>query len=365
MLGKQQVVNIAPVLPATPENPNITHHVAVSPGQGSITQEVHLTKQHGQVTIVVPDPPAKEYQVEHTHRIPYTHPNYGPQQSGNQQIQRHDQGHYYSEYEAFDPKLKQHKSSSFSLDDKRQVAIVKPAKYNIREFEGDDADQWIQTIEQYFDNARTSLEQSIAFAVSYLKGEDVQWWRGTRYNTHTLSWHRFCRHLGDRFSVTSVTKNVKLFHALIQTGTVTQYIQQFEKLLNMLRRDTPSLPKDYFVTSFIAGMCDYIKARLECHKPKDLLTAMWLARRMEIVVPPKKTTFPPFALKTQVNFDIQKTATTNTSLAPNQAVIQEARQNGVCWRCKEVWAPGHTQVCKLTQKLLYKQCKLLLLKTLN
>lgn len=65
----------------------------------------------------------------------------------------------------------------------------------------------------------------------------------------------------------------------------------------MMSRDNPSLPEDYFVTSFIAGLSDYIKAHLECHKSKDLHTTMWLARRMEIVVPPKKTSFTPFAVK--------------------------------------------------------------------
>lgn len=183
--------------------------------------------------------------------------------------------------------------------------------------------------------------------LSNLKGEAVQWWRGNGYNTQSLPWRRFCRHLGDRFSEASVTENVRSFHALIQTGTVAQYIQQFERLLNMMRRDNPSQPENYFVTSFIAGLSDYIKAHLECHKPKDLQTAMWLARRMEIAVPPKKQSFTPFAVKRQVNFDLPKSTTT---LPPNQAVIQEARQKGVCWRCKETWTPGHRQVCKLSQK---------------
>ncbi|XP_073357913.1 uncharacterized protein [Aegilops tauschii subsp. strangulata] len=71
---------------------------------------------------------------------------------------------------------------------------------------------------------------------------------------------------------------------------------------------------------------------------------------MESVVPPKKTSFTPFGVKRQVNFDMPKTTTPTANTAPNQAIIQEARQKGVCWRCKEVWSPGHKQVCKLTQK---------------
>lgn len=46
---------------------------------------------------------------------------------------------------------------------------MKLAKFNILEFDGDDAEHWIQTIEQYFDTARTLPVQRTEFAVSYLK----------------------------------------------------------------------------------------------------------------------------------------------------------------------------------------------------
>ena len=41
---------------------------------------------------------------------------------------------------------------------------------NIREFEGMDADSWIQVIEQYIDAARTPLEQRTEIGTTYLKG---------------------------------------------------------------------------------------------------------------------------------------------------------------------------------------------------
>jgi hypothetical protein len=68
---------------------------------------------------------------------------------------------------------------------------------NIPEFEGQDPDSWIQTIKQYFDAARTPLDQRTEIAVTYLKGPAVQWWRGTGIPASTLLWHHFCRYLGD------------------------------------------------------------------------------------------------------------------------------------------------------------------------
>jgi hypothetical protein len=101
---------------------------------------------------------------------------------------------------------------------RRGLPSVKPAKMNIPEFEGHDVDSWIQTVEMYFDDARTPLEQRTEIAVTYLKGDDMRWWRGTHYNNTNIPWHRFCRYLGDKFAISSICDNVRAFHSLIQTS---------------------------------------------------------------------------------------------------------------------------------------------------
>ena len=101
---------------------------------------------------------------------------------------------------------------------------MKPAKMNIPEFYGTDVDSWIQTIEIYFDSTRTPLDCRTEVAVTYLKGDAVQWWRGTGYNTNNVPWHRFCRYVGARFAESSVCDNVRNFHSLTQTTTVANYI---------------------------------------------------------------------------------------------------------------------------------------------
>lgn len=80
---------------------------------------------------------------------------------------------------------------------------IKPAKLNIAEFEGLDADSWIQNIEQYFSASRTPNEQRTEIAISYLKGEAIQWWRGTGFLVSNTPWHKFCSALTQRFAVTS------------------------------------------------------------------------------------------------------------------------------------------------------------------
>lgn len=109
-----------------------------------------------------------------------------------------------------------------------------------------------------------------------------------------------------------------------------------------MRRDNPSLPDDYYTTSFIAGLSDYTQAHLQCNKPKDLQDAMWMARRLEQATNIRKPPFTPFSIKRQVSFDMPKTPMVPTPTLPsNQALIQQARQKGICFRCKEPWVPGH------------------------
>jgi hypothetical protein len=156
----------------------------------------------------------------------------------------------------------------------------------------------------------------------------------------------FCRYIGDRFAVTSVCDNLRAFHSLTQTSTLAIYIQKFEAAMNLMRRDNPSLPEDYYVNSFISGLSEYIQAHLQCLKPEDMQNAIWLARRMEVAAPQKKsysnTNYPA---RRQVHLDPTKPVN-----ATPTTIIQEAAQKNLCYKCKEPWFPGHKKVCKMANK---------------
>lgn len=269
-LGKRQLTK-GPL--GTPENVPANRDVGISLGQGSINQAA--PNVHGLVTTIVPDPTTKDNPADLVVRNPYRHPHYGQQQQHHTvQLQKPDTPLYLVDEDGGEQGNKHARNRSSSPHDTRRgVVSVKPAKLHIPEFSGEDTEHWIQTLEQYFDTSRTPLEQRTELAVSYLQGTTVQWWRGTGFHASTLPWHRFCRYIGDRFVESSICDNVKQFHDLSQTGTVGQYIEQFERSLNLMRRDNPSLPDDYYTNSFIAGLSDYIQAHLQCNKPKDLQDA--------------------------------------------------------------------------------------------
>lgn len=122
--------------------------------------------------------------------------------------------------------------------------------------------------------------------------------------------------------------------------------------MNVMRRENPGIPDSYYVTSFVAGLNSYIKSHVECFKPKDMQTAIRYARRMEKAQPPvvaghTKAYVPQ--PRRQVTFD-QPKVEAKDAMQNRNTVIQQAKQNQVCYKCREPWVPGHRQVCRMSQK---------------
>ncbi|KAK1691914.1 hypothetical protein QYE76_008611 [Lolium multiflorum] len=323
--------------------------VVTTPEHGSVKQPVQPVKPIG--TSRLQDIYGRELQLDGALKQPYKHPNAtGKVVQGNRTTNAENQVNIGDDDSDSEGKRVQPRFRTYGQTELRRMnPVCKPAKLNIPEFDGDDVDSWIQIIEQYFDSARTQLDQRTEIAITYLKGPAIQWWRGTGYSSTNVPWHRFCRYLSDRFATTSICDNVRAFHSLTQTSTVDNYILKFERAMNLMRRDSPTLPNDSYVNSFISGLTPYIQNHLQCHKPTDMQEAIWYARRMERAAPspvPTSKQYYPSARR-QVTFDQPKALATNSTTA---AIIQEAREKKVCYKCREPWFPGHKRVCKMSQQ---------------
>ena len=181
----------------------------------------------GGSAVLVDKATGRELNLDGTPKGPYRHPNHTankqelhtPQQQQVQGVQ-----HLMTVEEFQYAEFKRDRHRPYAPETRRNILSVKPAKLNIAEFEGVDADSWIQNIEQYFSAARTPIEQRTEIAVSYLKSEAIQWWRGTGFSPQNVPWHRFCTYIADRFSLDSACDIVNSFHAITQTSTVAVYV---------------------------------------------------------------------------------------------------------------------------------------------
>jgi hypothetical protein len=63
----------------------------------------------------------------------------------------------------------------------------------------------------------------------------------------------------DRFNTSSEYEIVGQFHNLKQIGSVTDYVDRFEEMVNMVKRHNPSLSDNYFISSLIVGLKDQIQ----------------------------------------------------------------------------------------------------------
>jgi hypothetical protein len=166
-------------------------------------------------------------------------------------------------------------------------AIAKGPKLSFPEFEGTDLDGWIRLAEKYFELVGVANEDRVQFTVLYIKGKAEFWWRSTGSIPANVHWHMLCRMVGNRFSDTSTYEVVGQFHTLKQLGSITEYIDKFEELTGLVKRDNSSLRDEYFTLSFVSRLKEPIQHHLQCYKPTSLTDAFWYAKRLEQATPHK------------------------------------------------------------------------------
>ena len=107
-------------------------------------------------TAVLQDHMGRELNLDGTARIPYRHPNYGNNYQQAQQVPLQQVNLEEFEEEQMEQGSNRGNNrfrANGHHELRRLQPVVKPAKLNIPEFNGEDADSWIQTIEQYFESA--------------------------------------------------------------------------------------------------------------------------------------------------------------------------------------------------------------------
>jgi hypothetical protein len=124
-----------------------------------------------------------------------------------------------------------------------------------------------------------------------------------------LHWNQFCSMIFSRFATHSAHSSLENIHHLKQTSSVIHYIQKFEEMMALMQMDYPGLTKQYFVSTFIAGLRDGIKHYLIPHNPQTLSDTYWKAKELEKGILVKKSlltssttyprTSPPNASTTQ------------------------------------------------------------------
>jgi hypothetical protein len=237
------------------------------------------------------------------------------------------------------PEHLNHHTNSFNL------SIDRP-KLDFPSFSGDEPVNWLRLCEKYFALAGVPTETWVPLATLHCHGMAQTWWRSLRTPTNFMHWGQFCNMVFYRFSSHSSHSSLEHFHHLKQSSSVTDYIQKFE-LMALMQMEHPGLTKQYFISSFIAGLKDGIKHYLVPHNPQTLSDTYWEAKELEKGILVKKAslsnstvyskptiTFTPTTPQIKSNPQPPAPQPKLPNINPaNRSIPIKPRELGKCWSC--------------------------------
>jgi len=154
------------------------------------------------------------------------------------------------------------------------------------------------------------------FAALNFSGAAASWLQTAERRGRESDWDRFCQAVFDRFDRDQSQTQLRQLDNLRQQGSVTEYLEQFEKLSHGILLYNPSYDDTYFVVRFLGGLKEDIRAAIALHQPKDVQTASTLALLQEEELeqckkkglfhsdnrePPKHSSKPSFSDKGKVS----------------------------------------------------------------
>lgn len=155
----------------------------------------------------------------------------------------------------------------------------------------------------------------------------------------------------------------ELFNKLKQVITVANYEDRFEELRAQVVHRNKGLDEDYFVSSFLSGLKEHIKASVQMFRPQTLCDAVFLAKQEQFKS--IKPAFTTGAKATNTGFSNVSTmpfsknflgsasfpTVRTASNMPKQGKsvlsskeILDRRAKGLCFHCDDKYHPG--QECK-------------------
>ena len=249
------------------------------------------------------------------------------------------------------------KKKSYDKQESNRFLAVKGRKLEIPSFDGSDPDGWILRAERYFALNRLTQEEKIDVSFIAFEGAALKWFQWENRRHPILRWEDLRKLLVRQFRSTAAGTLCEQFLAVKQEGTVEEFRMKFVELASPLE----GIPEEVFMSQFINGLENSIKAEVRLLNPVTLEEAMELAVRIEVknaVITKEKSLHG--SRKSTSSFTSGKGVfgSTNSVNMSNSIVnssnktgsefrrlsdqeVQQKRALGLCYRCDEKFSPGH------------------------
>lgn len=144
-------------------------------------------------------------------------------------------------------------------------------------FDGSAAMDWLFAANRFFEYHQISDADRLHIVSFYLEGPALCWFQWVERNGLFLSWSDFVRQIEHRFAPSSFRSPQGRLCKLQQTGSVSEYLTEFESLANRI----VGVPPPFILECFISGLKPPIQHEVLALRPVSLTDATELAKLQE------------------------------------------------------------------------------------
>lgn len=150
-------------------------------------------------------------------------------------------------------------------------------------FEGENPKLWLSRCEDYLEMYFVPPHLWVRVAVSQIKGAPARWTQAVEGRLKIASWPEFTSLFLERFGRDQQELLLRQFFRLHQSGSVSEYVQQFSEIVDQLIANGHNTDPLYYTMRFVDGLREDIRATVILHRPSTLDSACSLALLQEEV----------------------------------------------------------------------------------
>ncbi|XP_027157841.1 uncharacterized protein LOC113759461 [Coffea eugenioides] len=199
-------------------------------------------------------------------------------------------------------------------------------------FHGEDFQEWLFKIEKFFEVDETPNHVKMKMVAMNLEGKAVQRHQvflRSRITRNLPAWEEYIKEMASRFGVCLYNDPMGELKALKQEGSVLEYQEQFEELLNRV-----DLPEDYATSCFLSGLKAEIQLAVRMFMPKIL-------RDDKALLPSPSQDRSEKAAEGHTRKPFKRLSSTE---------MDEKRAKGLCFWCDEKFGVG----CRCRNRQLFQ-----------
>lgn len=146
-------------------------------------------------------------------------------------------------------------------------------KMDFPKFDGELPRWWCEQCEVYFDLYAVPPPLKTRFATLNFTGVAATWLQTVQRKGRVVDWEKLCALVMEKFDKHQYQQLLKKFEALKQKGMVEEYQNEFEQLAQGIMLYNNGYDDVFFVSRFVSGLKEEIRAVIALHRPVDVDTA--------------------------------------------------------------------------------------------